>query len=65
MSTAAWIGFEVITAAGVGITIQTPVIANQDAVSRDDIEGVTALSLFMENVITALFVALGEAAFTT
>jgi hypothetical protein len=64
-STAAWVGFEVLTAAGVGITLQIPMIANQDAVSRDDIASVTALSLFMENLGTALFVATSEATFTT
>lgn len=64
-STGAWAGFEILTAAGVGIALQIPMIVNQDAVSRDDIASVTSLSLFMENVGTALFVASGEAAFTT
>ncbi|KAH8898745.1 MFS gliotoxin efflux transporter glia [Thozetella sp. PMI_491] len=64
-STGAWIGFESLTAAGVGIALQIPMIANQDAVSRDDIAGVTSLSLFMENLGTAIFVATSEATFTT
>ncbi len=34
---AAWAGFEILTAAGVGTALQIPMIANQDAVSREDI----------------------------
>ncbi|KAH8662629.1 MFS gliotoxin efflux transporter glia [Xylariales sp. PMI_506] len=64
-SLAAWTGFEILTAAGVGIALQIPMIANQDAVSRDDIAGITSLSLFMENLGTVLFVAASEATFTS
>lgn len=64
-SKAAWVGFEILTAAGVGIAFQIPMIANQDAVSRDDIASVTSLSLFMENAGTCLFVACSEAVLTT
>lgn len=64
-SAGAWAGFEILTAAGVGIALQIPMIANQDAVSRDDIASVTSLSLFMENLGTTLFVATSEAIFTT
>jgi hypothetical protein len=63
-TTADWIGFEVLTAVGVGIALQIPMIANQTHVAVDDIPSVTALSLFAENLGTTLFVAAGEAAFT-
>ncbi|KAF2114565.1 MFS gliotoxin efflux transporter glia [Lophiotrema nucula] len=59
-----WIGFELLTAVGVGLALQIPMIANQAAVSADDIATVTSLSLFCENIGTTLFVAAGEAAFT-
>ncbi|KAF2157838.1 MFS general substrate transporter [Myriangium duriaei CBS 260.36] len=64
-SNAAWTGFELLTAAGVGIVLQIPMIANHDLVGQDDIASVTSLTLFAENVGTALFVASSEAAFTT
>jgi hypothetical protein len=60
----AWIGFEVLTAAGVGLALQVPMISNQAAVASQDMAAVTSLSLFCENVGTALFVASTEAAFT-
>lgn len=63
-STAMWIGYELLTAIGVGLALQIPMIANQAAVSAEDIAAVTSLSLFCENVGTSLFVAAGEAAFT-
>lgn len=59
-----WIGYEVLTAVGIGLALQIPLIANQAAVSAEDIPSATALSLFMENVGTSLFVSAGEAAFT-
>lgn len=63
-SVSTWIGFELLTAIGVGLSLQIPMIANQAAVSMDDIPAATSLSLFMENVGTSLFVSAGEAAFT-
>lgn len=63
-TTATWIGYEVLTATGVGLALQIPMIANQAAVGADDMAAVTSLTLFIENCGTALFVASGEAAFT-
>ncbi|KAH4059326.1 hypothetical protein HBI25_106320 [Parastagonospora nodorum] len=59
-----WIGYELITAFGVGLALQIPLIYNQALVSADDMPAATSLTLFLENTGTAIFVAAGEAAFT-
>jgi hypothetical protein len=63
--TKAWVGYELITATGVGLALQIPMIANQALVPADDLGAATSMSLFMENCGTVLFVASGEAAFTS
>jgi MFS family permease len=63
-SVARWTGYLLLTAAGIGLSLQIPMIANQGAVSAIDIPAVTALTLFVENISTSFFVAMGEAAFT-
>jgi MFS family permease len=62
--TKAWVGYELLTAAGVGLALQIPMIANQALVPAYDLGAATTMSLFMENCGTVLFVASGEAAFT-
>jgi MFS family permease len=59
-----WIGYELVTATGIGLALQIPMIANQALVPADDMPAATSLTLFMENCGTAFFVASGEAAFT-
>jgi len=63
-STRDWVGFELLTATGVGLALQIPMIANQALVSADDLAAVTSMSLFMENTGTVFSVASSEAAFT-
>jgi hypothetical protein len=63
-STKDWVGFELLTATGVGLALQIPMIANQALVPADDLGAVTSMSLFMENCGTVFFVASSEAAFT-
>lgn len=63
-STGAWTAFEILAAAGIGLALQIPMIANQTHVASDDIPAVTTLTLFVENVGTSLFIAAAEAAFT-
>ena len=63
-SAAKWIGFEALTAAGVGLCLQIPIISNQGLVTASDIPTVTAMTLFFETIGQALFVAASEAAFT-
>ncbi|KIW41851.1 uncharacterized protein PV06_05456 [Exophiala oligosperma] len=59
-----WVGYEIIISLGVGLALQVPMIANQAAVGFEDMAVVTSLTLFCENVGTALFIASTEAAFT-
>jgi hypothetical protein len=61
-----WIGYESVTAIGVGLVLQLPMIANQALVSvESDIPQATAVTLFVENMGTTIFTAAGEAAFTS
>ncbi|KAI2486180.1 MFS gliotoxin efflux transporter GliA [Pyrenophora tritici-repentis] len=60
-----WVGYEFLTAIGVGLSLQIPMIANQALVSAEDLSAATSMSLFMENCGTVLFVASSEAAFTS
>ncbi|QKX62800.1 uncharacterized protein TRUGW13939_09965 [Talaromyces rugulosus] len=61
-----WIGYETVTAIGVGLVLQLPMIANQALVSAEsDIPQATAVTLFVENMGTTIFTAAGEAAFTS
>ncbi|RAO67059.1 uncharacterized protein BHQ10_003071 [Talaromyces amestolkiae] len=64
-STKKWFGYEIVTAIGVGLALQLPMIANQALVVTDDIPEATALTLFFENMGTTLFNAATEAAFTS
>jgi MFS transporter, DHA2 family, glioxin efflux transporter len=59
-----WIGYEILIGMGVGIALQVPMIANQAAVGIEDLAAVTSLTMFVENVSTAIFIASTEAAFT-
>lgn len=59
-----WIGYEILAAVGIGLSLQIPMISNQAAVTPGDIPAATAITLFVEKMGTALFVAAGEAAFT-
>lgn len=62
--TAPWIGYELLVGFGVGIALQVPMIANQAAVGVEDMAAITSLTLFVENVGAAVFIASTEAAFT-
>ncbi|KAF2489106.1 MFS gliotoxin efflux transporter glia [Lophium mytilinum] len=62
-TTSDWIRYEILAAVGVGLALQIPMIANQTVVAATDVPAVTSLTLFVENIGTALFVAAGEAAF--
>jgi hypothetical protein len=60
-----WIGYEIVTAVGVGLVLQLPMVSNQALVTPSDIPEATAITLFIENMGIVLFVAAGEAAFTS
>jgi hypothetical protein len=59
-----WIGYELLSAIGIGVALQIPMIANQALVPANDMAAATSVTLFFENCGTALFVSSGEAAFT-
>ncbi|KAJ9615264.1 hypothetical protein H2200_001339 [Cladophialophora chaetospira] len=59
-----WIGFESLTAIGVGLALQVPMVANQALVGTEDMAAVTSMTLFFENIGTSIFIAATEAAFT-
>jgi hypothetical protein len=59
-----WIGHELLSAIGVGVALQIPMISNQALVPVNDMAAATSVTLFFENCGTALFVSSGEAAFT-
>lgn len=60
-----WIGYELVSAIGIGLALQIPMIANQNLVVADEMPAATSLTLFFENSGTALFIASTEGAFTT
>lgn len=62
-TTSMWIVFELVAAAGIGIALQIPLIANQASVAADDIPSATSTTLFCETIGQALFTVAGEAAF--
>lgn len=59
-----WIGYEILIGMGVGMALQVPMIANQAAVGIEDMAAVTSMTMFVENIGTAIFIASTEAAFT-
>jgi MFS family permease len=63
-SVGTWVAYELLTAIGIGLSLQVPMIANQAAVTAEDIPAVTSITLFVETIGQALFVAAGEAALT-
>ena len=62
--TSEWVGYEILSAVGIGMALQIPVIANQALVSADDMAAATTFTLFMENCGETVFVAASEGAFT-
>ena len=56
-SSAKWIGYEILIAIGIGHSLQIPMIANQAVVTADDIAAVTSVTLFVETIGQAMFVA--------
>jgi hypothetical protein len=59
-----WVGYELVSAIGIGTALQIPMISNQALVPASDMAAATSVTLFIENIGTVLFVAAGEAAFT-
>ena len=64
-SAAKYIGYQVITGVGTGMTLQIPMMANQAAVAPMDIPAVSAVTLFFQIIGGSFSVACAQAAFTT
>ena len=62
-SSAHWIGYQVLTGIGIGISVQVPIIANQAFVKMSEISSVTAITLFYQTIGGAFFVSAGQTAF--
>ncbi|MCJ1486454.1 hypothetical protein MMC06_006631 [Schaereria dolodes] len=58
-----WIGYQVLTGAGIGFGFQIPVIVAQASVEPVDISAVTAVVLFFQTIGGSFFVSAGQAAF--
>lgn len=63
-SSKAWIGSLILSATGIGLTLQMPMISNQASVGIEDLAAVTAITFFLENTGITLFVSSAEASFT-
>ncbi|KFG87985.1 putative efflux pump antibiotic resistance protein [Metarhizium anisopliae] len=63
-SAAAWIGFQVVAGAGVGVGMQQPLIAVQVVLDMADVPTGTAIIIFMQSLGGALFVSAGQTVFT-
>ncbi|POR34948.1 Major facilitator superfamily domain, general substrate transporter [Tolypocladium paradoxum] len=63
-SAAAWIGFQIIAGAGVGIGMQQPLTAVQVVLDITDVPTGTAIIIFAQSLGGALFVTAGQTVFT-
>ncbi|KAF6838418.1 efflux pump antibiotic resistance [Colletotrichum plurivorum] len=59
-----WIGFQIIASAGVGVGMQQPLMAVQVVLDMADVPTGTSIIIFMQTVGGAVFVAIGQMAFT-
>lgn len=62
-SPAAWIGYQIIAGAGVGIGMQQPLIAVQVVLDQADVPTGTAMVIFHQSLGGALFVSAGQTVF--
>ncbi|KZF23703.1 MFS multidrug transporter-like protein [Xylona heveae TC161] len=58
-----WIGYQAIAGIGIGLAIQTPVIAAQAIVEPSDISSSTAMTLFFQTIGGAFCVSAAQSAF--
>jgi MFS family permease len=63
-SNKAWVGSLILSATGIGLALQMPMISNQASVGVEDLAAVTAITFFLENTGITIFVASAEASFT-
>lgn len=63
MSNGKWIGYQIVTGAGVGAGFQVPMTAVQTVLSPEDIPVGTAAVMFFQTLGGALFIAVGQSVF--
>ena len=63
MSTGRWIGYQIITGAGVGACFQVPMTAVQTVLPQNDIPVGTAAAFFFQSLGGALFISVGQSVF--
>ncbi|OCK83576.1 MFS general substrate transporter [Lepidopterella palustris CBS 459.81] len=59
-----WIGYQILYGLGVGLSMQTPIVAVQTVLSLEDIPAGTALIMFLQTLGGAIFVSIGQSIFT-
>lgn len=59
-----WIGYQALTGMSVGFTMQIPMMANQAAVSPDEISSISAITLFFQILGGAYFISAAQSAFS-
>lgn len=60
ISTAKWVGYEVLTALGIGIMIQQSLVAVQAVLPRETVPIGTALVIFAQSLSGSIFVSVGS-----
>lgn len=65
ISTAKWIGYQIIQGVGGGFGIQIPVIAVQHCATKEEVSIATALVVFSQQFGGAVFLSLGQVIFGT
>lgn len=61
---AAWIGWQVLAGAGIGLCFQAPIMAGQALAAPEDISTTTGLLMFWQTLGGALFVQAAQSAFS-
>ncbi|RAO73548.1 uncharacterized protein BHQ10_009560 [Talaromyces amestolkiae] len=63
ISTARWIGYQILAGSGVGAGFQVPMTAVQTILSQEDIPIGSATVMFFQNLGGALFISVGQSVF--
>lgn len=63
ISTARWIGYQILAGSGVGAGFQVPMTAVQTILSQEDIPIGSAAVMFFQNLGGALFISVGQSVF--
>ncbi|KAI5813082.1 major facilitator superfamily domain-containing protein [Pyronema omphalodes] len=62
--TAKWIGYQILAGAGVGFSMQQPMIAAQTVLTMEDIPVGSAIIIFFQTLGGALFISVGQNVFS-